>query len=304
MRVRPHPDLVKAGRIAARALADVVKTVRPGVQVSKVCKLAEAKILDYGATGLAFPCNLSIDEVAAHYTSPRNDTSVIPDKGLVKIDIGASVRGYLSDTATTVDIDGSYEEFVAASSSALEEAIEAMRPGARLGDIGAVIERGIKRNGFRPVYELSGHQMKRGVLHAGKSVPNIATSSGQQVLRGETYAIEPFATDGDGTVRMTAEAYIFSNMETDWRRLRAEARSVYTVARRRFGSLPWASRWLAVDGVDVDAAIRELVNAGALREYPVLVEGKLGMVAQAEHSVFVGADGAMVLTSTSTSSTE
>ncbi|MHA2220842.1 MAG: M24 family metallopeptidase [Candidatus Thorarchaeota archaeon] len=95
METNPHPDFMKAGKIAARVLSLVESEVRPGVTVLKICQLAEKKILEFGASGIAFPCNISIDNEAAHYTSPYGDTKIFPDKGLVKIDIGAHVNGHI-----------------------------------------------------------------------------------------------------------------------------------------------------------------------------------------------------------------
>ena len=150
MTVSPHPDFIRSGQIAARILRDVAKEVRPGVKVLRVCTLAERKIVELGAKP-AFPCNVSINNEAAHYTSPHGDIRVFPDSGLVKVDLGANVNGHLSDTATTVDLDGSYEKFIVAARKALDAAIEIVRPGTRLGEIGAAIEQAIKSEGLRPV---------------------------------------------------------------------------------------------------------------------------------------------------------
>lgn len=294
----PHPDFVEAGRIAARVIEDVSKEVRPGVKLLKICTLAERKILEYAGKsgGIAFPCNISINEEAAHYTSPHADQKVFLDRGLVKIDLGAHVNGHLSDTAVTVDLDGSFENFVAAAKSALDAAIETIQPGVRLGEVGAAIEKAIKHHGLRPVHQLSGHQLKPWTLHAGKRVPNVSMRGGPEIELGETYAIEPFATDGKGTIRSGNQAYIFSNDMSNKKKIDKIAMQVRKIARLKFGTLPWASRWLQSSKIDTRAAINTLVKAGAVRDYPVLLEGKGGMVSQFEHSLFVGENGAIVTT--------
>ncbi|MCF2137208.1 MAG: type II methionyl aminopeptidase [Candidatus Thorarchaeota archaeon] len=302
MQMKPHPDSIKAGKIAARVLSEVAKEAVPGVSVLKICTLAEQKLLEYGASGLAFPCNVSINEEAAHYTSPRGDTRVLPDSGLVKIDLGAHVNGFLSDTALTVDLDGSYERFIAASKDALDKAIETIRPGVRLGEIGAVIERTIRHHGLNPVYHLSGHQMTRWTLHAGKSVPNIGTADSTRVQAGQTYAIEPFSTDGSGAIMSGTGTYIYSNVMNDRHKLDRLSREFRDVLRRRFGTLPWASRWISSKKYDVDALIHTLALAGAIHGYPVLIESKRGMVSQFEHTIFVGPDGPVVTTQRDASS--
>ncbi|TFG32556.1 type II methionyl aminopeptidase [Candidatus Thorarchaeota archaeon] len=298
MDTTPHPDFMKAGKIAGKVLSMVEKEICPGVPVLKICQLAEEKIIEFGASGLAFPCNISINEEAAHYTSPPNDTKRIPDSGLVKIDIGAHVNGFISDTALTVDLDGSYEKFISAAKDALEAAIDTVRPTIHVGDVGRSIEQTIKRYGLRPVHQLSGHQLKQWTLHAGINVPNVSMKTSPTMNIGEMYAIEPFATNGNGTIRNSPNAYIFSNDLKNKKKIDRPTLRVRNAARHLFKTLPWAPRWLhgKITGADIDVAIKALVRAGAIHGYPVLIEGKNGMVSQFEHSIFVGPDSAIVST--------
>jgi methionyl aminopeptidase len=288
---------MRAGQIAARVLQEVAPEVKPGVKVLHICRLAEMKIREYGGE-LAFPCNVSIDNEAAHYTSPYGDTRVFPDRGLVKVDLGANVNGHLSDTAKTVDLDGSYEKFLVAAQRALDAAIEVVRPGVRLGEIGAAIELAIKSEGLKPVHQLSGHQLKVNNLHAGKNVPNIRTRTLEAMNLGETFAIEPFATDGGGAIKADRHAYIFSNNMGNTKKVDHVALQVRNLARKRFGTVPWASRWLydLKNDFDFSPHLITLVRANIINAYPVLLEAKDGMVSQAEHSVFVAEEGAIVTT--------
>ena len=298
METKPHPDFMRAGSIAARVLSFIEDEVRPGVKVLKICQLAEKKILEFGASGIAFPTNISIDNEAAHYTSPHEDAKVFPDKGLVKIDIGAHVNGHISDTAITVDLDGSFENYIGAARDALDAAIEVVVPDISLGDVGKEIERAIKGYGLKPVHQLTGHQLKPWNLHAGKNVPNIGMKLTGKMRLGETFAIEPFATNGNGTIKSGSEAYIFSNNLRSKNKLDDYSLRVRDIARKKFGSLPWASRWIRSKSgdIDVDSAIHNLHRAGAIHGYPVLYEGKGGIVSQFEHSIFVGEKGAIVST--------
>ncbi len=295
---KPHPDFMKAGKIAAHALSFVAPMVRPGEKVLKICQLAEKKILESGASGVAFPCNISINDEAAHYTSPHGDTKTFPERGLVKIDLGAQVNGHISDTALTVDLDGSFERFVQAARNALDAAIETVMPDVSLGEVGKAIERTIKRHGLKPIHQLSGHQLKPWNLHAGKNVPNVGMKLTSKMRLGETFAIEPFATNGNGTIKSGSAAYIFSNDMKNNKKLDVPTMRVRNIARQRFGSLPWAGRWLHSKSgtIDITAAINNLHRAGVIHGYAVLFEGRNGMVSQFEHSIFVGPTGAIVST--------
>lgn len=298
MSKKPHPDFMKAGEIAARVMSEILTEVKPGVKVLKICTLAERKILEYGASGIAFPCNVSINDEAAHYTSPHGDTKTFPDKGLVKVDMGAHVNGYLSDTAATVDLDGSYEKYIMSAKEALEAAIDVIRPGVKLGEVGASIEKAIKKHGLKPVHQLSGHQLKPWILHAGKNVPNMSMRMTEKMKMGETFAVEPFATNGNGTIKSGRKAYIFSNDMRNKKKLDKLTLQIRNIARQKFGTLPWASRWLhkLKTNIDINAAINTMTRVGAIHGYPVLIEGKNGMVSQFEHSIFVGEEGAIVST--------
>ncbi|MGV9102573.1 MAG: M24 family metallopeptidase, partial [Candidatus Thorarchaeota archaeon] len=118
----------QAGKIAAKVRDETAEKLEPGMEILEVCEYAESRITELGGKP-AFPCNVSINHIAAHYTSPRDDESILPDSGLVKIDIGVHVDGYIADTARTVDMTRELEGFIAATDDALQEAIELMQPG-------------------------------------------------------------------------------------------------------------------------------------------------------------------------------
>ena len=90
-----------AGRIAREVREAMKSFVREGMQIIEVCERAETLIQDKGAQP-AFPCNVSVNEVAAHYTSPPRDRSIIPKNSIVKIDVGAHIDGYIADTAVAI----------------------------------------------------------------------------------------------------------------------------------------------------------------------------------------------------------
>lgn len=292
----PHPSQVKAGKIAAKVLKEITKEVVSGKKIISLCTLAEKKIIEYGARP-AFPCNISINHIAAHYTAPVGDTSVIPDSGLVKVDLGAQVDGYLSDVARTLDMDGTLEGFIAATDDALNEAISMMMPGTKVGDIGKVIERVIKVYGIKPISNLTGHNMKRWVLHAGKNIPNVKTRSSEVLEVGEVYAVEPYATNGAGTVIDTDLVYIYANTGKDVS-LEGTQAKLREHLHKKYGPLPFTARWIGASSKDVDlfSEIRELLKVKVLRGYPVQVSRKGRPVSVSEHTVYVSEDGPVVLT--------
>jgi methionyl aminopeptidase len=292
----PHPSAIKSGKIAARVLNEISAEIEPGKRIIKICILAENKIREYGGVP-AFPLNVSINHIAAHSTSPKGDKSEIPEFGLVKLDIGVHVDGYIADTARTVDIDGTLDGFVAATNDALADAIDLMKPGAELGDVGKTIEYVVKEYGLRPIKNLSGHNLKRYRLHAGKVVPNIKKRRIGTVEVGEYYAIEPFATTGTGTVIDSEYVYIFSNTGADVP-LEGTTEKLRKYLRDKYGPLPFASRWIGSSSknVDVIQEIKNLLKSNALRGYPMQIEKKGRPVSQSEHTVYISEEGPIVLT--------
>jgi methionyl aminopeptidase len=296
MNARPSPAQVKAGKIAARVLQEACDAVKPGALVRTICSIAEKKIIKYGGSP-AFPCNICIDQIAAHYTSPKDGRVKIPDSGLVKVDIGVHVDGYITDTARTLDVDGTLEGFVAATDDALEEAINLIKPGLRLGDVGKLIEKIIKAYGLRPIKNLSGHSLKRYRLHAGKAVPNVKRRGTEKVELGDCYAIEPFATNGAGSVIDSDYVYIFANTGID-KPLEGLTEKLRMHLRERYGPFPFASRWIGTSGtqIDIGDGLKKLLRVKAIQGYPVQVEKKGRLVAQSEHTVFISSEGPMILT--------
>ena len=92
---------IKAGKIVSKIRKDASKMIKEGLHVIDLVEFVEGEIIKSGA-GIAFPCNVSINEVAAHYTSPLNDETLIYGGDLVKLDLGAEVDGYIADSAITV----------------------------------------------------------------------------------------------------------------------------------------------------------------------------------------------------------
>jgi methionyl aminopeptidase len=292
----PNPAAIKSGKIAARILKEISEIIEPKIRIIKICSTAEKKIREYGGIP-AFPFNVSINHIAAHSTSPKGDKSEIPEFGLVKLDCGVHVDGYIADTALTVDIDGTLEGFVSATEDALSEAIASITPGIALGNIGATIESVIKEYGLRPISNLSGHNLKRYNLHAGKQVPNVKKRGTPIVEIGEYYAIEPFATSGIGTVIDSDFVYIFANTGLE-KTLEGTTEKLRKYLRDQYGPLPFASRWIGTASKDIDivSEIRELIKEKVIRGFPMQIEKKARPVSQAEHTVFISEEGPVILT--------
>lgn len=288
----------KAGRIAADVRGEARSFVEEGMSLLTICERVEKLILDKGGR-LAFPCNVCVNDVAAHYSSPSGDVKRVSEGALVKVDLGVHVDGYIADTATTISFDSEHEGLVRAAKEALEHAIKTLRPGVRASEIGATIQETIERYGFKPIRNLTGHQLDRYVLHTGRSIPNVSRLDGSKIREGEVYAIEPFVTlpSGVGMVREINEVYIF-RFQKERRVRNANARRLLGVIKSDFRMLPFSERWIrgVLPREEFDLAFSELLSSKSIAAYPVLVEAGGKVVAQAEHTVVVTKDGCVTTT--------
>jgi len=287
-----------SGRILREAREEIKGYVREGMMIIDICEKAEELIKKKGAK-LAFPCNVSINEVAAHYTSPPGDKKRIPENSVVKVDIGAHVDGYVTDTAVTVCLNRDYEDLVATAGYALKAATDNIRPGISASTLGTLIENTIKSRGFKPISNLTGHQVGRYVLHTGTSIPNVSQLSFTKLKLGGVYAIEPFVTvpDAVGRVEDGSESTIFRFIKSRSPR-DPYAKRLLKFIEENFRTLPFAERWLqdVVPKEQHKQAFDELLASKALMHYPVFVEASRRTVAQAEHTVMIVDDGCHVLT--------
>ncbi|BAN90184.1 type II methionyl aminopeptidase [Aeropyrum camini] len=300
MEQEPPKMLLEAGRIAAEVREYAAGLVEAGESCRRVCELVEERIRSLGAVP-AFPCNISLNSVAAHYTPGLRDDCTIAEGSVVKLDVGAAVEGYIADTAVTVDLGGGPRGLVDASVEGLQAAMKVLKPGVRFYDIGRAVEQTVRRRGFKVVKNLSGHTIDRYVIHAGLSIPNYGDRTAwiHRVKPGMTFAIEPFATNGRGLVRegSTVNIYAYTGRRPRTMLGGLEERILRHVAEK-YKTLPFTPRWLKgmAGDEEVERAVKLLARLGALHGYPVLIEAGGGLVAQAEHTFYALRGGVVVVT--------
>lgn len=291
-------NFIEAGRLTGRIREESKSLIMVDEPLLEIAETIEKMIYDEGAVP-AFPANISINEIAAHYTPEFDCTKVLGESDVVKIDIGVTVNGAVGDTAYTVDLSEKNTNLVKAAEEALEAAIAAIRPGVCVGDIGGIIEDRIRSYNFKPIANLSGHMIKSNDLHAGENIPNVRNSGDTYKLRErDVFAIEPFATNGRGAVEDGEQVEIFSIYSAQPIRMR-QSRKILQHAIEKYGGLPFAERWIRQEFQSkmlVSAALREMLEAQVIRGYPVLKEAQGALVSQAEHTILVEGNGARVLT--------
>ena len=294
-----YENYKNAGKIAAEAREYGVSLLKPGARVVDVATLIEKKITGNGA-GLAFPVNIALNTLAAHYTPWHDDPLVLKKGDVVKLDVGAHIEGYIADTAVTVEIETHhYDAMIHASAEALKRVIDAFTTHLALSEAGKTIQTTITSHGFKPIENLMGHGLARYELHSGISIPNVGNLGGKTTLPDESVvAIEPFATNGAGHVISGQGSNIFLCKDSIKAKFIRDNKTkvFFDKIQTRFKSLPFAQRWCHELFPNDDVTMKKLSLLGVIKHYPQLLEAKGGIVTQKEHTVIVREEGCEVIT--------
>ncbi|NBE93775.1 type I methionyl aminopeptidase [Nonomuraea sp. KC401] len=201
------PEMIErmrvAGRIAAQALEEVGRNVRPGVTTDELDRIGHDFLIDHGAYPSTlgykgYPKSLctSINEVICHGIP---DDTVLRDGDIVNVDITAYIGGVHGDTDATYlvgEVDEESRLLVERTREAMMRAIKAVAPGRQLNVVGRVIEAYAKRFGYGVVRDFTGHGIGTS-FHSGLMVPHYDDPSLRvELVPGMTFTIEPMLTLG------------------------------------------------------------------------------------------------------------
>ncbi|HLD55664.1 MAG TPA: type II methionyl aminopeptidase [Candidatus Nanoarchaeia archaeon] len=275
----------KAGKIA-KEVKDYAKSfIKKDMSLLEIAEKIENKIIELGGK-MAFPTNLSINEIAAHYTPAHNDETKA--HGLLKVDLGVHIDGWTADTAFSLDLENSEEnkKLIEASQKALDNSIKKAKENVKTSEIGKIISETIESYGFSPIINLSGHEMKQYELHAGITIPNFDDNKNTIITKG-LYAIEPFASTGNGKIHdgKLSEIYMVINSKN----VRSPiAREMLDFILEEYQTLPFCSRWLVKKfGTKALIGLSQLTQNENLHRFSQLVESNNVKVSQAENTILI-----------------
>jgi methionyl aminopeptidase len=206
-------NLRHSSLILASCLDLLGRTLQPGLKASELDKLADTFIRDHGGIpsfkgyqGYPYSLCLSVNQEVVH--GLPSETKIIPDRGLVSLDLGVVYKGMYSDSAVTHqvgELTARQQDLVKITKQALWKGISVLKAGARLGDIGYEVDLEAKKAGFGNVLEFGGHGLGYQIhddpfiLHAGRR------GKGSRLFENQVIAIEPMFTLGSGQVNISEE---------------------------------------------------------------------------------------------------
>ena len=192
-----------AGSIAAGTLDEVNKIIKPGVSTEQIDKLCYEFINDHGAysaplfyRGFPKSCCTSTNHVVCHGIPSEK---ILKEGDIVNVDVTALKNGWHGDTSRTFKVGNvsvKAEKLIKATYESMMKAIEIIKDGIHLGDIGSAIQTYVEKEGFSVVQDFCGHGIgetfhkEPNVLHYGEK------GSGEKIKTGMIFTIEPMINYG------------------------------------------------------------------------------------------------------------
>src|ERR671933_1031809 len=203
-----------AGQLAGQVREALRRMVQPGVTTLELDAAAERMIRDAGAQptfkgyrGFPYSICASVNEQIVHGFPSRY---ALKDGDIISIDVGATLDGFVGDTATTVPVGEVREEWlelIRVAEECLERAIRQCHPGRRLGDIGWAVQGFAESLGYSVVREYVGHGIGRH-MHEDPQIPNYGKpGTGLKLKAGYVFAIEPMLNIGTHHTKTLADGW-------------------------------------------------------------------------------------------------
>jgi len=205
----------RAGQLAAELLDHLAPMVKPGVSTLDLNDEAERWTQAHGAKSAplgyhGFPKSIctSINEVVCH--GIPNAKQILKEGDIINIDVTPVLDGYHGDTSRTFFVGEPSpiaRKLVAVTEECLNRGIAAVKPGARIGDIGAAIQEYAEAEGFSVVRDFVGHGVSR-IFHTAPQIPHYGTrGKGKKLRPGMVFTIEPMINEGTWEVEVMSDKW-------------------------------------------------------------------------------------------------
>ncbi|PNP43263.1 hypothetical protein TGAMA5MH_04720 [Trichoderma gamsii] len=303
-------DYREAAEIHRQVRQYAQKVIKPGQSLTEIAETIEDSVraltghsgLEEGdalKAGMGFPCGLSLNHCAAHYTPNAGNKMVLQQNDVMKVDFGVHVNGKIVDSAFTMAFEPKYDPLLAAVRAATNAGIREAGIDARVGEIGGVIQEvmesyEVEIDGttypVKSIRNLTGHTILPYSIHGTKAVPIVKSNDQTKMEEGDVFAIETFGSTGNGYVRDDGEVSHYAKVgdvsHVDLRL--SSAKSLLNVINKNFGTLPFCRRYLDRLGQEKYLlGLNSLVQNDIVEAYPPLVDKKGSYTAQYEHTILI-----------------
>lgn len=205
----------RAGRLAAKLLQHLEPLVKPGVSTLQLNDEAErwtrkhgAKSAPLGYKGYPKSICTSVNEVICH--GIPNAKQILKDGDIINIDVTPIVEGYHGDTSKTFLVGNpspTAQKLVEVTEECLRLGIAEVKPGAKIGDIGAAIQEYAESFGFSVVRDFVGHGISN-IFHTAPDIPHYGIRGrGKKLRAGMVFTIEPMINEGTHEAEMLGDGW-------------------------------------------------------------------------------------------------
>lgn len=216
----------KAGMILAEIMRELEKEIKPGIDTMQLDKLAEELVFAHGAVAAfkgygggknPYPATIcaSINDEVVH--GIPNESRILNDGDILKIDIGIKIDGFFADMARTFAIGAISNEaknLIEVTEKSFWKGVKKLKAGANLSEYSKAVQKSVEENGFSVVKNLVGHGIGRN-LHEDPQVLNYFETGFRDVVLkvGMTLALEPMVNAGDFRTVMAKDGWVFSTAD-------------------------------------------------------------------------------------------
>lgn len=206
--------LARVNELVARVLSELKSLVVPGLTTAHLDAVAERRLGEAGAEPAfkgyhGYPATIcaSVNEQVVHGIPSKRP---LVEGDIISIDMGAKLEGFYGDSAVTVAVGRVTEEadrLLSVTEASLYEGLAAVKPGARVSDIGAAVQSHVEAHGFSVVREFVGHGIGT-KLHEEPQIPNYGPAGrGPRLSEGMVLAVEPMVNFGKPAVKVLGDGW-------------------------------------------------------------------------------------------------
>ena len=204
-----------ACKVIAKVFEDIKPFIKPGVSTLEIANEAERIILENGCTptfkgygGFPGAICVSVNDTLIH--GIPSSKIILREGDIVSLDVGATYKGYCGDACRTYPvglISEKSKRLIQTTEESFFEAMKAIKPGARIGDLSAAIQKYNEERGYSLPRNYSGHGTGRH-LHEDPNIPNVGKEgTGPLIQKGMTLAIEPMVAEGKPDTRVLGDEW-------------------------------------------------------------------------------------------------
>lgn len=324
-------NMINAGKIHQTVNNYIKNIIKPNISLIDLANNIENKIKDltnYKSTiplnsGVAFPTGLSINNCVAHWTPKINNTRILFEDDVIKIDYGIHINGSIIDSAFTHTFNTKYDKLLESSRTSTDIAIKLCRPDMLLGEIGKEIEENMcsyeieldnKIYNIKPVKSLCGHLINKYEIHGDKIIPNIYLKDyNKRITSNEFYAVETFATTGTGDTYEDLEdcSHFMINYMNNFKKcdIPNNSQNMYKFIIKYFNTLAFCDRWIIGKSLKKNNKTNEILEDKNLNKYlnnlykskivnlypPIYDTDNKSYSAQFEETIYVDESKTMIL---------